>query len=198
MAQITNYTTLSTALQDWAEYTLDVDELIGLAEAEFRLYLGPAFARETSTTLSVTDGSAALPSGFIRALALTHETYGEIGQRDIASVRNRRIADSSGIPGIYAITGSTLETAPRYTGALTFDYEGSLSGLSGSNPTNWLILTAPQAYLAMCLHFAKAKDQDPSAPSYKSSALDTLNALGIQSMVAQASRASVTLPGATP
>jgi hypothetical protein len=199
MAQVTDYTTLAAAIDTWDERTHDSDELIGLAEAEFRLYLGPNFAKETSTTLTFASGSAALPAGYVRTLALTHSVYGTLGQRSIAAVRSRRIADASGIPDIFAITGSTVETAPSYTGDLTFDYEGTLAGLTSSNATNWLITNAPQAYLSMCLSMAKAKFEDyQSAAVLRSQAISTLNDLGIQSMVGQLSRASVTIPGATP
>jgi hypothetical protein len=199
MAQVTDYTTLAAAIDTWDERTHDSDELIGLAEAEFRLYLGPNFAKETSATLTFASGSAALPAGYVRTLALTHSVYGTLGQRSIAAVRSRRIADASGIPDIFAITGSTVETAPSYTGDLTFDYEGTLAGLTSSNATNWLITNAPQAYLSMCLSMAKAKFEDyQSAAVLRSQAISTLNDLGIQSMVGQLSRASVTIPGATP
>lgn len=199
MAQVTDYTTLAAAIDTWDERTHDSDELIGLAEAEFRLYLGPNFAKETSATLTFASGSAALPAGYVRTLALTHSVYGTLGQRSIGAVRSRRIADASGIPDIFAITGSTVETAPSYTGDLTFDYEGTLAGLTASNTTNWLITNAPQAYLSMCLSMAKAKFEDyQGAALLRSQAISTLNDLGIQSMVGQLSRASVTIPGATP
>jgi len=199
MSQVTDYTTLAAAIDTWDERTHDSDELIGLAEAEFRLYLGPNFAKETSTTLTFASGSAALPTGYVRALALTHSVYGTLGQRSIGAVRSRRIADASGIPDIFAITGSTVETAPSYTGDLTLDYEGTLAGLTSSNATNWLIANAPQAYLSMCLSMAKAKFEDyQGAALLRSQAISTLNDLGIQSMVGQLSRASVTIPGATP
>lgn len=200
MAAITSYTTLGTALSTWDErdHSSDFDEILGLAEGEFRLNFAPNFAKEASVTLTFASGSATLPTGYIRALALTHSTYGGLKQVSIAAVRDRRIIVGSGIPDIYAVTGSTVEVASTYDGDMTFDFEGTLTGLSGSNPTNWLITNAPQAYLAMCMHFAKAKYEDPSAPAYKASALDMLDKLGVQSMVGQFSRSSVTLPGVTP
>lgn len=185
MAAITNYTTLAAAIDDWDERDNDADELIGLAEAEFRLYLGPNYARETTTTVAFTSGSGTLPTGFIRPIALIHSIYGEVVLRSIVEVKERRVWDTSGIPGIYAVTGSTLETAPIYTGNLSFVHEASLTGLSGSNATNWLITAAPQAYLSMCLSFAKAKNEDyAGAELLRSTALRTLADLGFQSMVA--------------
>lgn len=198
MAAITNYTTLTAALPDWAERSdFDADEMIGLAEAEFRLHFTPNFAKNDTATLTFASGSVALPAGLIRVLNLSHTTYGPLTEASIGAVRERRL-HGAGIPSIYAVTGSTIEVAPSYDGDLTLDFEGTLVGLSGSNLTNWLITNAPMTYLAMCLHFIKAKFEDPSAPSYKQSALGTLDALGIQSMVATQGRASVRIPGATP
>lgn len=201
MAQVTNYTTLVSSMQNWAERTdFDEDEIIGLAEADFRLYFGPNFAKEaTSSPLTFTSGAATLPSGFIRPLAMTHATYGSLDLASIERVRERRINDTTGIPGIYAISGTQALTAPSYTGDLTFDYEGSLTGLSGSNATNWLITNAPQAYVAMCQSYIKVWEGDVSgAGPYRALALGILSDLGIQSMVAQASGRPTYIRGATP
>lgn len=200
MAQITDYTTLVAAMADWAERSdYDADEIIGLSEAEFRIYFGPNFAKEASTTLTFAAGAATLPTGFVRPLAMTHATYGSLDLASIERVRERRIWDTTGIPGIYAITGSQALTAPAYTGNLTFDYEGSLTGLSGSNATNWLITNAPQAYLSMCKSFITARGEDyGQATTLKGAALKTLDDLGIQSMIAQSSGKPARIRGATP
>jgi len=201
MAQIIDYASLVTAISSWDErdWSADADEIIGLAEAEFRLHLSPNYARESSVTLAIVSGSVALPAGYIRALALTHATYGALNLKSIGVVRLTRINNDTGIPDIYAVTGSTIEVAPTYTGNLTFDYEGTLAGLSGSNTTNWLILNAPQAYLAMCMSVAKAKMEDfEQSAVYEGRALKTLSDLGIQSAIGQFSGSSMTIRGATP
>lgn len=199
---ITDYASLTAAINDFAERSYaagETDRFIGLAEAEFRLYLGPTFAKEASTTLSVVSGSVALPAGFIRVLALTHATYGEMKQKALAAVRERRIWDTAGIPDIYAVTGSTIEIAPSFTGNLALDLEGTLVGLSSGNATNWLITNAPQAYLTMCQSMEKAFQEDyAAAQGLRAASLQTLADLGIQSMVGQFGRASVRIPGRTP
>jgi len=198
---ITDYASLTAAISDWDERTwtaAQTDEFIGLAEAEFRLYFGPNYAKETSATLPFTTGSATLPSGYVRALSLTHATYGALDQKPLGVIRERRVWDATGIPDCYAVTASSIEVAPSFTGDLTLDYEGTLAGLSSGNTTNWLITNAPQAYLQMCLHFAKAKMEDPAATAYKAMALATLDDLSAQSVVGQYGRATVTLPGSTP
>jgi hypothetical protein len=201
MAAIVDYATLTTEIGAYMKRTYtagDTDGFIGLAEGEFRLYLGPNFAKQTSTTLSFTSGSASLPSGFIRPIAMTHATYGPLDEADIGLIRERRIY-ATGIPSKYAITGTTIELDITGDDSAIFDYEGTLTGLSGSNTTNWLILNAPQSYLKMCLSYANARlkafDQ---AQLLRSAALQDLNDLGIQSTVAQMARATVRIPGSTP
>lgn len=197
MAQITNYTTLAAAIDDWEERDLDADELIGLAEAEFRVHLGPHYARETSATVTFTGGSASLPTGFVRPLAMTHSTYGEIDLVTLAQVRKRRL-NATGIPSVYAVTGSTLEVGPSYTGNLTFDYEAKLTGLDGSNATNWLITNAPHVYLDMCRFYAKSKFEDPNAVAFRAAALANLDLLVEQSTIAKYGQAGAVLRGCTP
>jgi hypothetical protein len=199
---ITDYASLSTAVNDFTERAYDqgtLDRFIGLAEAEFRLSLGPNFARETSTTITATSGSAPLPAGFLRPVSLIHLTYGPLSEGTIAAVRERRVWDTSGIPDMFAVTGSTVEVAPSYTGSLTLDYEGTLTGLSSGNTTNWLITNAPQAYLKMVIAMSKAFEEDyQSAATFTASAMQNLTDLGIQSMVAQLGRARPQISGMTP
>lgn len=201
MAAITDYDSLSDAISDWDErsYGGDLtDQFIGLAEAEFRLYLGPLFAKEASVTVSFVSGSAALPTGFIRPIALTHATYGGMTEAAIGTIRDARISGGT-IPRRYAVTGSTIEVDATFTGDMTFDIDGSLTGLSSLNTTNWLITYAPQAYLSMCLSMAAVRNEDfNKASTLNGAALQKLNDLGIQSTVAQLARATVRIPGMTP
>lgn len=199
---VIDYTTLCSEVNNFALRSYTAAQLAtftGLAEGEFRLYFGPNFAKETSTPLTFVAGSVALPTGYIRSLALTHSTYGELLQSTIGEVRERRISGATGVPQIYAVTGSTIELGPSYAGALTFDYEGTLAGLSVSNATNWLILNAPQAYFWMVSAQARAYEEEwQTAASMEAKARQVLEDLGIQSMVGQLGRASVQLPGSTP
>jgi len=201
MAAIIDYASLSSEIGAHMKRTYtsgDTDGFIGLAEGEFRLYFGPNYAKEASTTLTFTSGSAALPSGFIRCVAMTHPTYGTLSETSIGKVRDRRLY-TSGIPARFAITGSTVELDITGSDTATMDYEGTLTGLSGSNTTNWLLLAAPQTYLKMCLSYANARlkafDQ---AQVLRDAALQDLLDLGFQSQVAQLSRSAVRLHGATP
>ncbi len=201
MAAIVDYASLSSEIGAHMKRTYtaaETDGFIGNAEAEFRLYLGPNYAQQTSTTLTFTAGSAALPSGFIRPIAVTHATYGDLDETDISTIRLARVAGNA-IPSKFCVTGATVEIDTSGSDTATMDYEAILTGLSGSNTTNWLILKAPQAYLKMCLSYAnarlKALDQ---AQLLMAAALQNLSDLGIQSMVATAGRSAARIPGPTP
>jgi hypothetical protein len=203
MAAIVDYATLTSEIGSHMKRTYtsaETDGFIGLAEGEFRLYLGPNFAKQTSSTPTFTSGSATLPSGFVRPLAVSHSTYGLLDEADIGTIREARV-NSAAIPSKFAITGSTIVLDDdSYSGTdITLDYEGTLTGLSGSNTTNWLVLNAPQAYLKMCLSYANARLKSlDQASALRAAALQDLADLGIQSTVAQLSRAAVRIPGSTP
>jgi hypothetical protein len=198
---VTDYASLSTAINDFEERAYDqgqLDRFIGLAEGVIRLELPPDFSNQTSTTLTFVSGSVAQPSGFIRPVALTHSTYGGMDQIDIGVVRERRISNS-GVPSGYAIIGTTFELDTTFSGSMTLDYEGTLAGLSSGNTTNWLITKAPHIYLNACKAIATfyQKNMGDFAGIQQMVAAE-LDALSFQSVVGQMGRATVTIPGMTP
>ncbi len=198
---ITDYASLVTAISDWdvLDHPGDVDELIGLAEAEFRIYVGPSYVKETTATLTFASGLADIPAGYVRAISLTHPTGGPLTQTSWDALNTLNPFGMSGIPTLYALSGSQIKTAPVFDGDADFTYEGTLTGLSSGNTTNWLITYAPQAYLSMCLSMAKAKFEDYQvAAVLRSQSLQTLSDLGIQATVAQYGHAGMTIRGATP
>jgi len=202
MAAITNYTTLAAAIPEWDKrsYTADVlDEIIGLAEAEFRLELGPLYPRETTATLSFVSGEAAFSARFIRPIALIVDTYGRIPFRSSAEVKSNNASGLAGVPAMAAVDGDAIITYPSYTGDADLVYEANLTGISSSSATNWMITNAPQAYLKMCLYVCRARIEDyESAALFKADAMDTINKLNIQSMLAVNGMGGMTIAGPTP
>lgn len=197
MPQITDYTSLAAAIDEWDERSHDADELVGLSEAEFRIYLGPNYARETGAAVSFTNGLGSLPTGFVRFISLSDTTYGNLTQVSWDALTDYNVTGGAGIPTKCAISGTQIKTDYSFTGSRTLRYEGTLTGLTTDNPTNWLIEIAPQAYLSMCMSFAKAKFEDYSnAAMLKGAAFKTLADLGMQSTVAQYGRASLRLRAA--
>lgn len=201
MAAITDYASLVSALSSWAERDLstDADEIIGLAEAEFRIYFGPNYAQETSTTLTFTSGVATIPTGFQRAISMVHSSGAVVEQASYTALQQYNPYGQSGIPALYAVLGSSIYATPVFDGTCTFAYDAALVGLTSSNTTNWLVTNAPQAYLSMCLSMVKAKYEDyQGAALMRQQAMTTLDGLGIQDMVAKFSNSEMFIAGVTP
>lgn len=199
---LTSYSGLSAAIGTWGTRTYSsdqTDEFILLAESKANRRLGADYRRDVSATVPFTSGSASLPTGFVRPISLVHATYGALKQRDIGVVRERRIWDASGIPDIFAVTASTLETGPSYTGDLTLDHEAKLTALSASNTSNWLLAQAPDAYLFLCRAAQAAFEEEfQQAAIFEAKGNEAIDDLVQQSMVARAGRSGVHIPGMTP
>lgn len=203
MAAIVSYATLTTEIAAHMKRTYaagDTDGFIGNAEGEFRLYLSPNYTLEIgAAAVTFTNGIGALPAGFVRPISLTIAGIGPVSFVALGTVRNANLFGGTGNPQLAAISGSSIITTPTYTGSAALDYEGTLPALSGSNATNCLLTNAPQTYLKMCLSYANARLKSlDQANAFRSAALQDLADLGVQSMVAQQGRGTVTIPGATP
>lgn len=200
---ITDYASILTELNSYAERSYSqarVDTFIGLSEADFNLYLGPNYLRETSAPISTdASGIASLPVGFVTFTSCVHPTYGPLDLTTWDNIARSNPLGQAGIPMRCAISGNHIRTGPAFAGDLTLNYAARLVGLSSVVTTNWLLDEAPQAYFWMVMAQAKAYEEDEArAAAYQGKAMQTLTDLGIQSMVAQFGRASYRARGATP
>jgi hypothetical protein len=177
-----------------------VDTFIGLFEADATIWLGPNYARETSTTVVVASGSGSLPSGFIRPISLSHATYGVLDMKSRDALIAYNPTSASGIPTQWAIEGSGVYVAYALDANYTLHYEGAFSTLvAGAATTNWLIEKAPQTYFWGVMAQSKAFEEDYEAAGiFSNKAKAAIDALVQQSMVAQFSRASLKMRGPTP
>lgn len=154
MTTITSYATLVTALQGWLDgaesVTQSPDQMIFLAEAHFRRNI-LTLERETDATLSATSGELTLPTDFLEY----HTAYVDSDPRsDLQLVspgvlRSHWTPAHTGLPCECAIKNGylLLGPAPDRTYDVILTYSRSLSGLSSSNTTNWLLEDHPDAYL---------------------------------------------------
>lgn len=208
MAQITNYATLSTAINDYAgarsesQDTLDI--IIGLAEAEFNILPGfKTYRRETTnaTLTTASTGIATLPSGFIRMRSIVRDYTGAVPLIPVSweQLQHLNPYSQSGIPTHYAISGTSLKVAEIAEDDFFITYETALSGLTSSNTTNWLLTLAPQAYLAMCLSqfWMRALDEQRAA-YFRNQAIEALSQIGIQSDLAQYGNTQIELEQIVP
>lgn len=200
---ITDYTSIRTELNNHTKRAYSqaqVDTFLGLAEADINLLLGPNYVRETNTTITTdSTGVASLPSGFQRFISLSHGTYGNIPlvAWEVLSAFNP--TGAGGIPEKCAIQGNSIKVAYTFEGDLTLNYAGTLTPLTASNPTNWLLLKAPQIYFLMVFAQSKLFEEEYQlGNAAKGEAAGLLSALGVQAMVAQHGRSQLKLRGGTP
>jgi len=197
MAAITDYASLSTALNDWAdrsETQSTIDGAITLAEASMNLVPGfRSYRNETTSGTLTTDanGEVSLPSGFKTMRSIVRDYS---GATPLVSVSWHELiamnpTSQAGTPRYYAVSGSTLKVADIYQGDFLATYETALSGLTSSNTTNWLITMAPHAYLFMCMAFLESRLGTPEAfqrsAIFKVQGMQALDEIGIQSDMAQ-------------
>lgn len=148
MSTIADYASL---LVDAGEYSgrNDIAHLfprfLGLAELKLNRFLRVA-DMEVVGTVAFTNGAGALPTDFLEAREVKNANG-----LPIRAVSLQQLAESyagrAGIPTGYAIVGSTINVRPVGDGNLTITYYGKIPPLSRTNPSNWLLEKAPDAYL---------------------------------------------------
>lgn len=201
---ITTYATLSTAINDYTErsYTqAQIDTFIALFEAHANRVLGADYRREVATTLNTdANGEVSLPSGFVAMRSIVRDVSGSTPLTPVAWSQLTTINPyaESGDPTNYAISGTTLKVAPIADDIFNIVYWSKLTGLSGSNTSNWLLVEAPDAYLRGVLAEAYAFEEDPRSLTYGQIAENVLNELRAESDFAQFSSAEVVLDMVTP
>lgn len=148
MVAITDYASL---LIDAGEYSgrNDVAHLfprfVGLAEAKINRVLRTA-DMEKAGTVVLTDGDGPLPDDFLEAREVLTPDGFTIGAWSLQALTDR-YRSRGGYPQGYAVVGSTIMARPTTNGSLTMTYYARIPALSVANPTNWLLLKAPDAYL---------------------------------------------------
>jgi hypothetical protein len=198
IAQYSDVRTELNSFTDRAYSQAQVDTFLQLFEADVRTWLGGAYRRATSITVTTdADGLGSLPSGFIRPIALKYSTYGNLQLVTWDALTDYNPDDSGGVPEVWAILGTQFKVAPVIAGSFTLDYEGTLTGLGTNNATNWLLTAAPQAYFWGVYSQAEAYEKKfDVAAGAEAKAKSAIAALGMQMMAGQFGRASLRLRAA--
>lgn len=187
---LANYTELGTAVTNWlgrSDQIARYDDWIALGEDRINngdsgQFASPALRvreMETAATLTLSSGSAALPSDFLAAKRVRVNsspirvlTYATPDWYDEAYPDTT--ADDG--VGFYTIIGSTLRSKASST--LELIYYAKVPALTAAAPTNWLLTKSPRAYLYAtvlegCLYLSDAERALEMGVLLKS----TLNAL---------------------
>lgn len=199
------YAELTTAIGTWEERTFtatETDQFIRLTEARADRKLRQDFRRRTSATINTdADGLGALPTGFVGMTSLVRDVLGSVPLKQVSwdALITRNPYEDSDDAGVYAINGTVIRVAPITDDDFTAKFSSVLTGLSGSNTTNWLLTLAPDYYLFGCQAAASAyvKDYDTAA-GLQAQADEILGDLVSQGNVAEYGSAEMTLDMVTP
>lgn len=173
---ISTYAELKTSIAAWLkpnttlpsdETTSRIPEYIALFEAEANRTLRTRNMDTVSTSLTVTSGSATIPTGFRRVNAITNTTtpYDNIDFMPIDQFERLDATITSGLPEYYTIAGTTLLFWPAVSGTIRLRYISGLTPLTSDNDTNWLLAKHPDAYLYGSLVNADRRLIDPERVS---------------------------------
>ena len=157
MASITTRDLLHSAIDDYTDRSYSEsrkDIFVANAEGKFNRRLTSSFRRITNTTLNTdANGEATLPSGFVGLRSIVRDVVGSAPLKQVSwdaliALNPYELSDDA---CYYAIKGTTLKIAPITDDDFITEYDATLTGLSSTNTTNWLLTLAPDAYLTMCL-----------------------------------------------
>lgn len=149
---ITSYTTLAAAIVDRMNDSAMDDfapEFIQMAEAMFNRRLFNLEAEGTATIAA--EASLALPTDFVSLKSIYLDTDPKVllAPMSADNLRYYWAAQTTGKPQNYALSSNELILGPSpdddYT--VTMTYLRSLTGLSATNATNWLMEAHPDLYL---------------------------------------------------
>lgn len=149
---ITTYAELQTAVSNWLErsdLTDRIPEFIALFEALANRDLKVRQMEQRDTT-TISSEFTTLPAAYLDAMAIRLSDGScswalDPTPRDVLDTYQSQ----TGQPRLFTITGNELQVYPApdksYTARLT--YLRTIPALSESNPSNWLLALAPDAYL---------------------------------------------------
>lgn len=197
---ITSYSELKTAAANWMardDLTDRIPEFIALSEVRFnrRLNIRQMEQRSTTTidTASTDPKFITLPSDFqsMRRVCLSNvtgkPTIEYLTPTALYEMRLGTFGDNTGQPAFFSIVGTEIELlpVPDQDYIVEMVYRKVIPALSDSNPSNWLLALAPDAYLAGVLveAFMFTRDEQRATlwEQRYSAALDDLTSLNFTS-----------------
>lgn len=145
----TSYATLQAAIADQlarGDLTSQIPDFITLFEAEANRELFRMRLSETSTNLTPSSGSVALPSDYMgwRRVTWTGSTRVDLEYVHPSILQAYYPSTPSATPAIFTIEGSTLKIRPTDGTVLEFDYYAKPAALASS--LGWLMTNHPDAY----------------------------------------------------
>lgn len=165
---IGTYSELKSAVADW-RHRSDVDsktaDFIALAEARiFRELEKREHDTETELTATVDSRYIALPTGFVRPIALWLKAWTPREPLTLRQPQDFSPSSESGVPAYWAIDGLNIAFDVACDAAYTFDFRFAKSlALSDVQTTNYILTKYPDVYLYGALVEAALYDVDPNS-----------------------------------
>lgn len=179
---ITTYTNLQTEIANWLhrdDLTDEIPDFIALCEATLQVRC-KLVEFESTATVTITAGVGTLPTGFVGMRSIywndsTAQPLVYITPEQFDAMRSWGEGDTY----FYTISGSTIRTSNTETGSAIMTYYAKFVPLSGSNASNAILASFPDAYLYGSLAQAFIFTQDDANASKYSSlfsgAIDRIN-----------------------
>lgn len=166
---LADYTGLKTSIGDWlhrGDVTVAAticDDLIDMAEAEFNALLRVR-SMEAQTDIAMSGGYINHPTDWQGWKRLSLIDSGRLLDIQPAPVEYKDIVGdgSTGQPWYYSVIGSKTYFNRVTNFTIRTVYYQTITALSSSATTNWLLTKFPQAYLYGCLLKAEGWLQDDS------------------------------------
>lgn len=205
MSQISTYATLLSEIDSWDErsYTTGEKEgFIQVFETEANILLGADYRRTTTATVNTdANGEGTLPTGFVSMRSVVRDVVGsapliQTSWHALIGMNPNRVSDDA---THFAVRGTTLKVVPITDDNFLCTYDSTLTGITSSNTTNWLLTACPNAYLYGCLGAAAAFNKSfGEAATWRSLAAGIVEAFVGQGNVGQYGNAEIFIDSPTP
>lgn len=163
MTQITTYATLKTAILDELDDSSLSDyagDFIQRAEAMFNRRLYSLDTEDTGTATTVADTAyVSLPTGYKGMISVRIGDYEPLKQLSPDDFQAKWHEATAALPQNWAIIDSLLYLGPTPDEAYTvnFNYVRTLTALSDSNTSNWILAQHPDLYLYASLAYGEMR-----------------------------------------
>jgi len=179
---IDSYTNLQTEIASWMhrdDLTDAIPNFIALCESTLQVRC-KLVEFEATATVTITSGVGTIPTGFVGMRSIywndsTAQPLQYITPEQFDAMRSWGDGDTY----FYTISGSTIRTSNTETGSVILTYNAKFVPLSGSNASNAILASFPDAYLYGSLVQACIYTQDDAGAAKYSSlfsgAIDRIN-----------------------
>lgn len=145
---ISNFSELKAAIANWthrSDLTSVIPDFISIAEARFNRDIRHPKMMSRATA-DMTDGWVSIPSDFVELIHL--EVEGNRLQKVAYTVLDDTYADNTDTPDAFAMVDEQFRIAPYTAGdSVEIVYYATITALSDSNTSNWLLTSHPDLYL---------------------------------------------------